>query len=582
MDILELRDKRETEQYILTRRNTLYESHSSWKKRISDFDMLYRGDWNIRFPDETSVTEQPWVSNFAKDAIHDVARLTTEVRPAIKSIPLGDSASSARKAQIRETIADTYWDMNHAEKLVKRWTMDLTGTGTAFAVVWSDHRSPYPQVTRLDPRNCYPDVKNGSLYDLVHTERMTVRMAARLFPDLGLENIDPAKADEAEIIDYYDDTFVYKCVILTYQNEARDAYLHSMWEHKLECPPIGFIQMDSSDGAFRGMFDQVHGGLLARNKMVKHLLDYTESAVHAPIVAKGVINPDDPPGPTTIYQLDPNSPDSQMGRLQPAVSSPDVFGTLQLLENEIRESLFYPASRTGNVKQSIASASFVASTQGQLTSVVREAQDQLGDLRRQLNELMFKVDEKHLNKEKPLIRSVGAKDTYKPKVDIGGWHYTQVIYGAAAGLDRLNADVRVLQHKGAGLISEETAREQIDYLTDATSEREKIEREAVANAILQKFAGDPAVPVGILIEIHAIQAKGKSFTEALAAVQAKLEAQAAAQQQAAAPAQAAPVAEPTTPEDTATQQLALQRGQVPQGAGEVEFAPPPLEQIFVR
>jgi hypothetical protein len=212
----------------------------------------------------------------------------------------------------------------------------------------------------------------------------------------------------------------------------------------------------------------------------------------------------------------------------------------------------------------------VASTQGQLTSTVRDIQRLLGAAREDLNTISFKLDEVHLDQEKPLLRPVGRKITYTPKKDIGSFYANKVIYGAGAGLDRLNADVRILQFKGAGMLSAESAGEQIDFISDPVGEQEKVQREAVESAALQKFLQD--APVDQVMSVYLDMNDGDDFPTAVK----KTLAEAQAAQQAAAP---APV--PVEAQGPATQQLALQKGAAPGGGAPVQFTPPPLENILV-
>jgi hypothetical protein len=223
----------------------------------------------------------------------------------------------------------------------------------------------------------------------------------------------------------------------------------------------------------------------------------------------------------------------------------------------------------------------VAATQGQLSSVVREVEKYLGTLREQATTTAFKLDEKYLDFEKPLMTDVpfGRTNKYVPSKAIDGVYKVKAIWGASAGLDRLNADVRLLQFHGAGLVSQETARENIEFIDDPEVEASRWEREQVEKALLQKFVGDPNAPFDIVLEVFGtMHEEGVPFAEAIAEARKKQAAAAAEKVQ--------PEAAPAVPDQPpVVAEEAIEKGATdPEqlgGSGEVQFNPPPLEQIFV-
>ena len=171
---------------------------------------------------------------------------------------------------------------------------------------------------------------------------------------------------------------------------------------------------------------------------------------------------------------------------------------------------------------------------------------------------------------KPLIRPVAGKKTYVPSEDIDGWYFHEVKYGAGAGLDRLNTDQRVTNHVLAGLISREEARGEIDYLDDSMSTQEKIDKENIATAILQRFIADPTTPMPAMVETFLAMADGKSLTDALKETLPALQ----QAQQAQLPRQPGlPAAPEGAPPEGAT------GGILPT---EVPLSKPPLAQLFGR
>jgi hypothetical protein len=250
------------------------------------------------------------------------------------------------------------------------------------------------------------------------------------------------------------------------------------------------------------------------------------------------------------------------------------------MDTEQRGQIAYPATRQGEVPARADSAPFVTATQGQLTSVVRDVQRLLADMREHVTYVTLGLDEKHLPGEKMLARPIGRKKTYKPEKDIAGQYEVSITYGPGAGLDRLNTDVRLMQYYGNSLISAQTALSNSDVVQDPIAELAIREREDQRKIILQRFSGDPTTSLDTLIDALALQdEKGIDLVDALKL----LRAQGASTQQPAQPGeQPGALPEGAAPED----QAALQAGAIPEGGQFAQpapaFAPPPLAQVFVR
>lgn len=581
-DLIAIKDSRVNSDFILDARGFRMENNQEWKSRQRDLDEMYRGEYAKRFAGEFDVSEDTLaIMNLVQVGLDDIGRLSSESLPIIKCPPLGESNAEAKNANIREAIAHTYWEANGGEVITPRLAMDLAGSGAAF-VVASWLGSEYPRFIRVDPRFCYPDVHNGILQDLLVVRSMRVRQAARLFPALNLDTVPAHNADACEILEYYSADECVQGVLMTKGGKpSGDFKQTARYQPDLEgLVPVAFAQMDTFDGQFRGMFDQISGTMRTKHRIVRQILDYTDSMVYAPMVTKGVLNPNDPPGPNTIYRLDPNVPDAQFGRVEPAGTSPQLWQLLDFLDSEQRAGAAYPVQRHGEVSQSIASAAFVNSTMGQLTTSVRNIQRLIGALRTQLNVIGYKVDEKYLDFTKPLSRSVGNTKTYLPSLAIKGKTYNRVTYGAGAGLDRANADVRVLQHQGAGIISKETAREQVDFIDDPGEEQDKLEKEAAAGALMQKLLTE--APVDMIMKLYAVMQKGNSLSEAVTLLMEEQES--AAGPPPGSPSGGAPGVT-TGPPDAQAAATGLSKGGVPGNAPslqEAEFAPPPMKDVVVK
>ena len=542
---LQLLLSRKYEYQVLNQYESTFEGDRwlSQKERIEAMRKLVTGDWADLYPDGTDMPGAPLIENSAKSSLRDISGLAAESQPGINFVPEGEKKDDYVAAQVREAIADTYWQAGNGRRIERRLYMDLIGAGFAVGAVTKNPDSdvPYPVTTRLKPDRCWPDVFNGTLQNLLYNERIKLRQASALYPDLITEAIVPAWSDEdCQLIDYYDNMNVVKGIIFTkggkLNKRDRDSSIVILeeWEHKLGRVPVAFVQLDSVDEAFRGLLDQTAPGLLSRNRVFQYLMDYIYDMVHSPYEEKNVRNWDELPGPDTVYHHDPSATESFLRRVQPAAPAAAVFGIAQYMDSQTSGETVQPPSRQGDVRQSIASASFVSATQGRLTTVVRDLHDLMLDFRHQQTQISLLIDQKHMDEKKPLYRPVGKKTTYLPSKDIGDWLHFKVTFGVAAGIDPVAADQRLLQAQGARWISKETARDNLSYMDDPTVEQDKIDREDANDAFKQRLLTDPRMPLSVVARVSQLMADGISLvdaaTEVLPELQQADQAQAAAGQ----------------------------------------------------
>jgi hypothetical protein len=509
-------DGRITEEFIIQQVN-YHVKGDQWqdiKTRTESMDKLYAGHLAELFPEESALPDIMLVENKFKNSLHDSTRLAKEGRGMPRAVPRGDKDKDRDDAKVREAILSTYWVVGRGRTIERSLYMDLAGTGMAAIAGYHNDDSEYPQFTRLNPRYCYPTVRNGSLFDLLHIETLKERVAAQMYPRLGL-NDDPKNLNDVFLACYYGKDEVVEAVVLPEKNQQKaEARFTQRWKHRLGRVPVAFRKIDTYDDSIRGIFDQLQGPMIVRNKIMRFMTDYLESIAHSPLWSKGVENADEIPGPLTHYKLDPDMEGAGIGRVPPAAPAGTVWGMLNYTDQQESREAIEPSSRVGSVQQSIASGSFVYSTQGALTSFVTEMQDCMSDLREQLNIVCNRIDEEWMNFSKPLIKAVGKKKSYTPKQDIDGWYHHTIEFGATAGLDRVNGDTRVLNHLSARLIDRGTARDQIDYLDDDTTTQDKIDRENLGDAIMQRFATDPTTPMSVMVQTW-LAMDGESFTKAL-------------------------------------------------------------------
>ena len=575
-----------TERYLLQQHayTVNLETFQVRRERMEKGDAIYQGRLNEVFPDETALADELYIENKFKNSLHDHSRLASEGKGMPRFIPKGDREADKLGARIRESINDTYWVVGKGKNQTRRLYMDCAGTGDMALAVFYNRDSLYPQYSRLDPRYCYPDIRNGKLFSLLYIETMLERVAANEHPNIGLD-ADAENESTVDFIAYYDKDEVAEAFIRKGQGaQPASVYVVQRWQHELGRVPVAFHRLATFDGAGRGLFDQLAGPMMVRNKAVRFVIDYMEQIAYSPLFALNIENATDTPGPTTVYRGDPDAEPGtvHLERIGPASTGGTMWNLIAYMGDQEDKEATQPAGRQGSLPQSQASGSFSDSTQGMLTSVVIEMQDGMADLREQLDVLCMLIDEKWLDVTKPLIRAVGKKKTYMPSKDIDGWHYHTIEFGAGAGLNKLNTDNRVINHIAARLIDRGTGREQIDYLSDSSSVQEKIDAENVDDALLQRFATDPNTPLSSLAKLSVLMKKeGMSQTEALAIVAPEL----FAAEQAAMPQQ--PGMEPGAMQPGQTPMDMGEQGQPIPAEGTGQTPTPvlpraPMTQVFVR
>jgi hypothetical protein len=573
---------RYAEEYLVGARNARKDSYSAWKNRISAADITVSGGF--------AKGEQPSILNLADKMPRDAARLASEVKPSYYAPPVGDTKDQLKNASLRTVIGEGYFTHIDWPIIRPQLVFDIVIAGAGFVAYWTDpSASPYPLGMRIDPRGAFPTIYNGKLLDLLVCTEMKARVAQAMFPTQPI--LAKAVHDEdgmvtektVEVYEYYAaDECVRAWGVAGHDGQVTDATVVSVWRPSVGVIPVSFFQLPSPDGAIRGLLDQVEGNLKAKDELVKDVLEVAAQAAYAPFITKGVINADTPPGPDVLYQLDPSVPDAAMQRVQPATFSPQIPQVLDFIDQETRGQLSYPATRQGEVPISQGSGAFVAATQGDLTSLVREVQRGLQFMQEQGARVMFALDEAKLDFEKPLFRSSGRKKTYVPSRDIHGHYELQVSYGAGAGLDRMNTDVRLLNYYSAGLIPGRRVLAETDFVDDAESWLEERQDEELERVALQRFAGDPTTSLDFLMTVLALKREeGLDFVEAYTTVMQEMQ----SQQPAAAGAQGGMLS-PDQAAAPSQEGLAAGAPATPPAAGGEaipgQFSPQPLQQVFVK
>ena len=159
------------------------------------------------------------------------------------------------------------------------------------------------------------------------------------------------------------------------------------------------------------------------------------------------------------------------------------------------------------------SGSFVAATQGDLTSMVREIQRGLADIQHQGAAVMAGWTRSTWTSRSPC--GIERKRTYLPSKEIGGRRELQVSYGAGAGLDRLTTDTRMLNYYSAGIAPGRRVLMEADFVDDPDTWLNERQDEELERVTLQRFAGDPTTSLDFLmVVLQKKRSEGLDFVDA--------------------------------------------------------------------
>lgn len=552
-DNQKLFQERETEEYFAHSHNERVESLGDWKDRIEEARALVRGQVSYQNPDGVTITADLSITNLADQMPRDIARLVSEVEPSYRAPVTGKKDTDDLNAEVRGAIGRGYFEANRFDVTRPYLSMDVDVAGACFVCAWVDPKMGVPRFERIDPMFAYPDTYNGKLLDLLVIQQMKLRTAKLLFPyeDFGGIFDGMAPSDEITLMDYYGPVFNAKAIGRTGTDGTRmdpgKVHIIQRADHGVDRLTVGFAMLPSPTGEFHGSLDQIGRPMAHKNRIASLITEHAHESIYAPWDERGILNWNEDPGPNTRYHHNTNiDGETFMRRISPAPVAGELFGLMQFLESEQRGQLGFPASRSGEISQSQGSASFVAATQGQQTSIVRERQRLLSQLQEDLVAIAFQLDKTPaLDYEKPLPYVVGGRKTYIPSKDIGDNYNIKVEYGAGAGLDRLNADQRLINFNTLGVLSGETVLEQTDFISDARGEMQRRQNEEIDRILLEKWLSTPEVTpeiIGITLKLK--KDRGISLSEAWAEVQHQLaevaQEQAAQQAQAQAPPEAGP------------------------------------------
>jgi hypothetical protein len=243
--------------------------------------------------------------------------------------------------------------------------------------------------------------------------------------------------------------------------------------------------------------------------------------------------------------------------MEPAPINPAAFRLQADIERQSRRGGNIPEARSGDISQSQGSAAFVNSLMGGMSANIRAIQLVGEVVIRGANEAYQALDRTYCDSRKSIAgyaQGAAFRVSYKPSEDIPEGEYGNIVtYGEAAGLDAFNAELRLYQRVGSGLVSKAYARENLKGVDQATREAQRVEAEQALEILRQGVAQQMLAGNGTpFAEFWRAVNDNMSPLEAVEAIVAAMQPVNAPQGQGA------------PPPDAMGQALALEKGALPQ------------------
>jgi len=489
----------------MARRDWLVEKWQAHKMRVETITHIVTGEWYVEWPDLAQTPEAPTIANVIEMGINHWTAVGGAILPSVR-VPISKTAdrrtekSAARK---RERRVRELWEASNASEIASLLWGDYAGTGSAVVGAWVNFEEPMsakrnPYMLRFDPRHTYLLKDNqGNVTELLVARKMSSGELAVMYPD-WVEYFNGNEDNDVEEWFWYEkDRMTYALVDVS--KEGRKGGRHVMIvdeEWDLGFVPAWEVVRPSFDGERRGVFDQTVHILRTMHRLMLMTIFSTEEHAFPTIASYDAVNPEDF-GPGAHIQL--RSSEGRVDRIGPATHF-DVKDLVARLGDEANRQSAFPQQLEGNPGASIVSARGINASMGALDARLALAHKQFETGFGKVSGFLLAMDEVFCDGDKTIVgdtRDTSKAEDFKPSEDINGAWVARATYGIGAGSDPANIEVRLSMHLGNGLISRETAREQLPFLEDPDAEPIKQFREAMTDSLVQGVLaqaqnGDPS------------------------------------------------------------------------------------------
>ena len=488
------------------RHDYLVQKFESYHSRVNTVTNVVTGDWYVEWPDLSQTPEAPTVANQVELGVNHWSAVGGAILPSVR-VPFNktrDRKEEKPAARKRERRIKELWDASNASELAALLWGDYAGTGAAVCGAWvnfeeDDPAKRNPYLMRFDPRHSYVLKDNlGNITELHVARKIDSMELKAMYPEWESHF---ARSDQDAVEEWFwytKDSVKYMLVDVSKDGRKTNrnvTIVDQDWD--LGFVPAWEAVRPSFDGERRGVFDQSIHILRTMQRLMLMTIMSTEEHAFPAIATYDAVNPEDF-GPGGVVQL--RSAEGRVERLGPS-SHFDVKDLIARLGEESGKQSVYPQQLSGDPGASIVSARGINASMGALDARLAVAHKQFEMLFSKTSGFLLAMDEVFCDADKTIVgdlRDTSKAEKYRPSKDIAGAWTAIATYGIGAGSDPANVEVRLSMHLSNGLISRETARQQLPFLEDPDTEsvyilREQMQDSLVQGVLSQAQGGDPTL-----------------------------------------------------------------------------------------
>lgn len=488
------------------RRDWLVHKFQSHKTRVNTATTIANGNWQVIWPDMSQTPEAPTVANLIEMGVNHWAAIGGAILPSVR-VPVHvteNRSQGKRGARKRERRLRELWEKSNASEVAALLWTDYALAGSATLGAWvnfaeKDPAKRNPYFVRYDPRHTYllKDDLGNVIEMLVARKIDRAELKARLSPEQAALFKDAGPEDVEEWFWFEKDCFSYTLADVSKDGRSTSRGLVLVDEEN----PLGFVPVweavrPTADGERRGIFDQTVHILKTMHKLMTLTIASTEEHSFPAILEYDVENPGQF-GPGAI--LHARSSDASIERLSPGTHF-DVKDLIARLTDQAMQQSVFPQQLSGEPGGSIVSKAGINASMGALDARLALAHKQMELLFGKVSGFLLAVDEIFCAGDKQILgdfRDNQEAESWNPERDVAGAWNARCTYGIGAGSDPANIEVRLSMHLANGLISKETAREQLPFLEDPAKEpimqlREHMQEALTMGIIARAGQGDPS------------------------------------------------------------------------------------------
>ena len=477
------------------RRDFLVQKFKETHERVKTITNVVTGDWYVEWPDLSQTPEAPTIANLIELGINHWSSVGGALLPSIRvptNVADGRAGQKARSRKKERRLREVWKNSNTSELAALLWG-DYAGAGYAVCGAWANFsekslskRSPYMQ--RFDPRHCHIlKDENGNVTELLVARRISKTELKARWPDEWKGVFGKSRDEDIEEWYWYEkDRFFYAIVDVNKDHRGKKQNTMVLVD---ETNDLGFVPVweavrPTFDGQRRGVFDQTIHILRTMHRLMMMTIYSSEEHAFPATLEYDVVNPGDfGPGAS----MHGRSPESKFERISPT-SHFDVKDLIARLADQAQQGATLPQQLSGEPGASIVSARGINASMGALDARLALAHRQFEVLFGKVSGFLLAVEETYCDGLKQILgdyRDSGKQaEEFNPGEDIAGVWDARCTYGIGAGSDPQNTEVRITMHHREGLLSAETARENLPYLEDPDGEKVKVLREEAQKAVM--------------------------------------------------------------------------------------------------